>query len=489
MVELSDDAEAPTTAAKSALRLKLAELAQDDGLRRPNLVYMLGGGLSELCEVRATDEPGSVFDRVANKFATVIQALPRTRDYTAEEVQLSVKFWYNIADDYPSISELKLIHRQHWLGAHPGSLERKGEEGPRPILYSTQRKHMPVVYDLLEKAFLLEWKVRFPDKPFPVDDKPDVIPQVPRPVPPVKKPPERPTAESPPSVSIRHWRATLIASLCALLLIPVAASSGPTNEQPVVSGGTENPLGNALSIQLQSVSSVDPSAGIAFSVDDANSESYYTDEATVGLLGNDYNEALQGGAYLVSGARVEVKVSTKGGQQADIYKIRPIKADSGEPVATGLAIRPFGNAAPQGQFAESLGFNLDEQTPLAHTYENGSIEGLALDGFGIPVEKTLPEELDMNFVGYEHSYSFTIEIEYTVNGVRYSQIVSLGGKPFRMSPDICVTEAIKYKLTETEVQALTSLRYQEVLVPDNRAGATPHSYTDERGGGFSDSCQ
>jgi hypothetical protein len=286
-------------------------------------------------------------------------------------------------------------------------------------------------------------------------------------------------------------RVTLVASLCAILLVPIAASSGPSDNLPSrPQFGAENPLGNALTIQLESVSSVDPSAGIAFSADDADIASYYTDEATVGLLGNDYNQALQDGAYLASGALVEVKVSSQSGQQADIYKIRPIKMDSGEPVATGLAIRPFGTAALQHLFPEVLGFNLDQQAPLARgfDYENDSVEGLALDESGVMVAKDLPEELGMNFVGHEHSYSFMIEIEYTVNGARYSQIVSLAGKPFRMSPDICFTQADRYQLSEAEGKALASLRYQDVLVPDNRPGATPHSYMDEDGDYFADSC-
>lgn len=287
----------------------------------------------------------------------------------------------------------------------------------------------------------------------------------------------------------RRFRATLIASLCAVVLVPLTPSSGPSNEPSVASvANTENPLGNVLTIQLQSVTSVDSSAGIAFSADNADVASYYTGEATVGLLGNDYNEALQDGAYLVSGARIEVRLSAKGAQQADIYKVRPIKMDSGEPVATGLAIRPFGTAVLQNQYPEFLGFNLDEQMPLAHNYSFDRIEGLALDESGIVVAEGLPHELNMNFIGYQHSYSFVIEIEYTVNGARYSQVVSLGGKPFRTSPDICVTAADRYKLTATAGQALANLRYQNVLVPDNRPGATPHSYTVEDGDYFSDSC-
>jgi hypothetical protein len=256
---------------------------------------------------------------------------------------------------------------------------------------------------------------------------------------------------------------------------------------------TENPLGDALAINLQEVRSHNLVSGIAFAEDhQGDGQRLLALAETGGITPESYNDALESGAYLVGGATLSLKLSTKqAGQSVDLFKARVIKNDL--PLATYMAFRSVGlDWSSQGAsetFAEEAGVLLDAGTEAHEVDSSGNLLGPYLQRRRVPVSDLASPQLILYIEARERAYEFQVELEYVMNGRPFSQLVNFQGQQFRVTADLCITHALSYKLSAPVIDTLSRLRYTVVALPDKRTGATPGTYTTEQSDSFAEACR
>ena len=292
----------------------------------------------------------------------------------------------------------------------------------------------------------------------------------------------------------RYRKVAAIAAILVLIGGGVTAFQLLSGSAPQDTNLTENPLGDALKIDFQGVGSYNLVSGIAFADDQQGDAQRMLALATTGGITRDaYNDALESGAYLVSGASLSLKLSTKrAGQNVDLFKVRVIKKEL--PLATYSTFRSIGlDWLPQGPgeetFAEHVGVLLDAGVEAHEVDSSGNLLGPYLGQRRVPVGELASPQLILDVEAREHGYEFQVELEYNTDGQNFSQLVTFHGRPFRVTADLCLTRQLRYKLSAPVIDTLSGMRYKVVALPDRRTGVTPGMYTTETPDSFAEACR
>lgn len=457
------------TAALLAKALKV--LARGRGVQSDDLIVLLSGELAILRDAWDIDiQNGDVEARRtvrASLIARVGQITPPRRNPRGRELDLSdrqmqfkqtVLTIFNAADT--ELTRLNQGRRYAWLDSP--------DRGPLRINPATARRDFNYAVECI--AQYLASRTVEPD--------PRAVSEVPR--------------NDNDTVDNRRVPIIVGASILIIVLIGAVFILWPTpettgdrstsNSTSATETSSANPLGRDLNINVQSVSDPHMAGGIAFPVDQAAAAAPYLRLAMPQydlLMG----KALDDGAYLLGGVRLDMQLTSASGKSITVYKIRPIHKR--EAVVQGTVIRGHTEGAAKDQ----IDFVLDSPAPIAQLTDGyGKLLGPYFNQRTVLVDQNTSPNLTLTFNAYQAAYQFTVEIEYTVDGRNYSQVFDRSGQPFRATADLCMSQAQRAHLSDTDVTRLSALRYQAVRVVDATPDGTQYQYVTKEPDAFAEQC-
>ena len=194
---------------------------------------------------------------------------------------------------------------------------------------------------------------------------------------------------------------------------------------------------------------------------------------------------LAAGGYLAGGAMLKLQVSGVATGTVEVTDVRPV-IEKREPIKDGLTVV----MGTQGnELDESMGLQLDEANPVAKDYDPTQMKfgkSYFLDKH-IRIAPNTSDTINIMTLATRYSYTFRIAIDYTVDGKRGIQTVSLdGATPFRVTPDFCGTQA--FDIPSVDRDKLRTVRYATVHAMGVDPAIANYAWKEVDPAGYSANC-
>lgn len=191
------------------------------------------------------------------------------------------------------------------------------------------------------------------------------------------------------------------------------------------------------------------------------------------------------GGYLAGGATIKLQVSGVATGTVEVTDVRPV-IEKREPIKDGLTVV----MGTQGnELDENMGLQLDEANPVAKDYDPTQIK------FGKPyfldkhirIAPNTSDTINIMTLATRYSYTFLIAIDYTADGKRGTRTVSLDGSaPFRVTPDFCGTQA--FNIPSADRDRLRAVRYATVHAMGVDPAIANYAWKEVDPAGYSANC-